>query len=145
MSALPNPLGNTMHRYVCGRQSEVDDLDAVTDILPTLPSSKKAETAQGTLNGKIGAASGTSIDFFQHKTAGRISAARGRNGERPAAIRSAFTNSTIPEYLGRNSSANVVLPEPFGPAMTMHLGAVSRAFFGKAVTRTDAINLVLGH
>src|SRR5258708_33072364 len=38
-------------------------------------------------------------------------------GERPAAMRSAFTKRGNPASAGRNSRANVVLPAPFGPAM----------------------------
>jgi len=50
----------------------------------------------------------------------------GLNGERPAAIRSAFTKLITPASFGRYSRANVVLPAPFGPAITMQRGVFIR-------------------
>jgi hypothetical protein len=49
-------------------------------------------------------------------------AAAGAKGERPAAIKSAFTNCSTPASFGRNSFAKVVFPAPFGPAITMQRG-----------------------
>jgi hypothetical protein len=46
----------------------------------------------------------------------RKAAGSGSNGEKPAAIRSAFTKTGSPASAGRNSRAKVVLPAPFGPA-----------------------------
>jgi len=63
VSALPNPLSNTPHRDVCGRQGEVDDLNAVTNVFPTPPSRKKAEAAECALDGEIGAARDKAVDF----------------------------------------------------------------------------------
>src|SRR5258708_788285 len=51
-----------------------------------------------------------------------IAALSGRRGESPLAIKSAFTKCMTPTSLGRNSLAKVVLPAPFGPAMTMQRG-----------------------
>jgi|GEM_PF-5750975 len=53
-------------------------------------------------------------------------ASEGRRGESPAAIRSAFTKCMTPASIGRNSRANVVLPEPLGPAITIHRGGWRR-------------------
>ncbi len=46
-----------------------------------------------------------------------IAASSGPNGDRPAAIRSAFTKRGQPASFGRYSVAKVVFPAPFGPAM----------------------------
>ena len=55
-------------------------------------------------------------------------ASSGLKGERPPAIRSALTKWITLASLGRNSRANVVLPAPFGPAMTMQNGFFIDAF-----------------
>ena len=55
-------------------------------------------------------------------------ASEGLRGESPAAIRSAFTKCMTPASIGRNSRANVVLPEPLGPAITIHRGGWRREF-----------------
>src|SRR6266545_5404853 len=55
-----------------------------------------------------------------------IAALSGRKGESPLAIKSAFTKCMTPMSLGRNSLAKVVLPAPFGPAMTMQCGRSER-------------------
>lgn len=49
----------------------------------------------------------------------RIAAVAGRTGDKPTAIRSALTKAGQSASLGRYSSAKVVLPAPFGPAMIM--------------------------
>ena len=66
-------------------------------------------------------------------------ATSGANGERPAAIRSAFTKSGQSASFGRSSVAKVVLPAPLGPAMmrirlarTIH---ASRSFLFSGLSR----------
>ena len=55
-----------------------------------------------------------------------IAALSGRKGDKPPAIRSALTKWSTPASLGRYSRANVVLPAPFGPAMTTQRGWPAR-------------------
>lgn len=52
----------------------------------------------------------------------------GANGANPAAMRSALRNSRQCTKSGRNSEENVVLPAPFGPAMTYTVGFRERFF-----------------
>ena len=56
----------------------------------------------------------------------------GANGDKPAAIRSAFRNSVQRTWLGRNRFANVVFPAPFGPAITKTLGGSLGDVTGKS-------------
>src|SRR3954452_20640062 len=62
----------------------------------------------------------------------RMAWVSGANGESPAAIRSALTNSRQWTKSGRNSVAKVVLPAPFGPAITKAVGI-----------RPDTISVIL--
>ena len=55
----------------------------------------------------------------------------GANGDKPAAIRSAFRNSVQRTWFGRNRFANVVFPAPFGPAITKILGGSLAEVTGK--------------
>ena len=54
----------------------------------------------------------------------RILAEDGSNGDNPAAIKSAFTNTGQWASWGKNSLAKVVLPAPLGPAMITIFGLV---------------------
>ena len=56
----------------------------------------------------------------------------GANGDKPAAIRSAFRNSVQRMWFGRNRFANVVFPAPFGPAITKILGGSLGDVTGKS-------------
>ena len=55
--------------------------------------------------------------------AAATAASSGFSGDRPVAMRSAFTKFTTRASFGRYSLANVVLPAPFGPAINRERGA----------------------
>src|ERR1700722_2394361 len=55
-----------------------------------------------------------------------IAASPGLSGDNPIARRSAFTKWTTPSSSGKYRRANVVLPAPFGPAITIQRGVFFR-------------------
>ena len=80
------------------------------------------EPAQRALEGEVQARFGEAIQLCQEEAPGcQRSQFRSQRGK-PTAIRSALTKWITLASLGRNSRANVVLPAPFGPAMTMQNG-----------------------
>ena len=63
-------------------------------------------------------------------------------GEIHLAIKSAFTKSLQPANFGRNSTANVVFPAPFGPAITKTIGwlDILRSLFRFAIRCITRVN-----
>src|SRR5438046_3256549 len=77
-----------------------------------------------------------------------MAARSGSNGERPAAMRSTFMKSGQSASRGRNSSANVVFPAPFGPAMikirfSLAISHSRCGFFASGFFSPDLRQLVL--
>jgi len=73
-------------------------------------------------NEKLTRARASRSSSARNKRPAATAARSGCNGEIPLAIRSAFTKCVTPASFIKNSRAKVVLPAPFGPAMTMHRG-----------------------
>lgn len=88
------------------------DISVGTEDVPTLPGSKENLSPRFVYSAIV-----SSINRPALKAA-----SSGAKGDRPAAIRSAFTKLGNSASIGKNSRAKVVLPAPFGPAMmTMRL------------------------
>lgn len=68
-----------------------------------------------------------------------MAASSGLSGDRPLAIKSAFTKWITPASSGRYRRAKVVFPAPFGPAMTTHRG------FRLRVAIYQTIRLIIAH
>ncbi len=77
-----------------------------------------SSSRQSSFQRKAAAMCNVVVNFRQHD-APLMAATSGAKGDRPAAIRSALTNTGHWASTGKNSRAKVVFPAPLGPAMMM--------------------------
>src|SRR5688572_9612741 len=77
---------------------------------------------ESALEGKVHLSLRQAVISFKNRRPASVRASSGLNGAKPLAIKSALTKWTTSARDSRNSSANVVFPAPFGPAITMQRG-----------------------
>jgi hypothetical protein len=78
-----------------------------------------AKPTPGAFPREAGAPFNETIYLIQHQSRRGDGSELGRSGDSPLAMRSALTKFSTRASLGKYSLANVVFPEPFGPAMPL--------------------------
>ena len=123
--ALPDAGGDAAQRQSWRRQAQENNLYAVARRFPASEAVEIDHPAQGRLEGEVSAGAGVAVEFGEEKPAAGERGQIRAQGESPPAMRSAFTKCRTPAPVGRYSRAKVVLPAPFGPAMTMQRGVLA--------------------
>lgn len=132
MSALLHAMGHALDRQIRATQPQEHHFDHIPRRLQML------NAFQFPLNVDSNAKEDLSLASRSNSISRNLPALRAANsgckGDRPAAIRSAFTKRRIPVSAVKNFLAKVVFPAPLGPAIMMHLGlALRRAMLGHAL------------
>jgi hypothetical protein len=96
VAALSDACRNPAQGQLRRRQTQEHELDEISGPLPAPKAADKASAAHRAIERKVRSARGQSVEFAQHRTAGRQPTSAGRNGDRPAAMRSALTKCTAP-------------------------------------------------
>lgn len=122
MSALLDSRGDTLQGKLRRIELQEDDLDPVPGLFPAPETLRIRRPLKVLSNTKLSPALASRSSSAKTIRPAAAAANDGFSGDRPPAIKSAFTKRTIPASFGRNSRANVVFPAPFGPAMTRQTG-----------------------
>jgi hypothetical protein len=139
VAAFTHPGSDPSQCKPTGFQLQVHHLDAVASSFPSKDATSITQSAECRFEREVRSFRRQAIDFCSTSRPALTAASLGSSGDRPPAMRSAFTKWTTPASAGKYRRAKVVFPAPLGPAITMQRGGLFRlgilqAYrFGRAV------------